>query len=502
LLEEVLDRPRGLRGKSFGAFARAKAIASGKSLLPIRALVFASQVAADVVALVVAIALSGVIASVVTVDLVGASFHGFTLAPLLHRLAVWAVMIVVVVGWFFLKSHYTLRRPLHDDIRLVAGPLAVMFLLDGYVEFASKTQFSRLWILFVWPLAMVTIPVARILVRRLLDMAGCWRLGALVIGTGEHATSLNHLLELDRYVGYRYAGTSNLFAEFDKSHEIICSVLKEEMRRARAEFVVVAPSEAEIRDFGTAADVLNQLLIPYYLVPPIQKLPLYGLTIRTMFNSDAVFLSYRSGLMSPIRQFTKRAFDIVFSLVLLILLAPLFALLSAIVAWDGGSPIFGHRRIGLNGRSFYCWKFRSMQLNADVILAELLAKDPVAAKQWQTNFKLTNDPRITPIGRFLRKTSLDELPQLWNVLIGEMSIVGPRPVVEAELDRYYGKDVFYYTLVRPGLTGLWQVSGRSSTTYERRVFLDSWYVRNWSLWMDMVIFFETVPSVIAQRGAS
>jgi Undecaprenyl-phosphate galactose phosphotransferase, WbaP/exopolysaccharide biosynthesis polyprenyl glycosylphosphotransferase len=501
LLDEVVGNTGEFRRRSFRSFARERVIAAGKSLSPIRALVFCSQILADVLSLATAIGCSGLLAYGVSVNLIGADYRGFAIDPLLHRLVVWSGMVTIVILWFCLKGHYAQRRPLHDDFKSVTGILAVMFLLDGYVEFATRTQFSRLWILFVWPIALVTIPFGRILVRRLLDMAGCWRIGALVIGSGDHATSLTQLLGADRYVGYFMAGSSSLFAELDKPHEIICNVLKQEMRRARSEFVIVAPSDTEIRDFATLADILNHLLIPYYLVPPVQKLPLYGLTIRTMFNSDAIFLSYRSGLMSPVRQWMKRVFDVAVSLILLILLAPLFAALSIIIAGDGGSPIYGHRRVGRNGRSFRCWKFRSMQRNADAILAELLEKDAAVAKQWYSNFKLENDPRITAVGRFLRKTSLDELPQLWNVLIGEMSLVGPRPVVEAELDRYYGEDAFYYTLVRPGMTGLWQVSGRSSTSYERRVFLDSWYVRNWTLWTDTVIFFETIPSVLAQRGA-
>ena len=138
--------------------------------------------------------------------------------------------------------------------------------------------------------------------------------------------------------------------------------------------------------------------------------------------------------------------------------------------------------------------------NSNEILSELLANDPIAREEWEKDHKLKNDPRITSVGHFIRNTSLDELPQLWNVIRGEMSLVGPRPIVDAELEKY-GDDVIYYLMVRPGMTGLWQVSGRNDVDYERRVFFDSWYVKNWSLWNDMVILIKTINVVFKRSGA-
>ena len=143
---------------------------------------------------------------------------------------------------------------------------------------------------------------------------------------------------------------------------------------------------------------------------------------------------------------------------------------------------------------------RSMILNSQAVLQKLLDTDPAARDEWDKDFKLKNDPRITPIGHFIRKTSLDELPQLWNVLKGDMSLVGPRPVVDAELERY-AEDVDYYLMAKPGITGLWQVSGRNDIDYSTRVYLDSWYVKNWSLWYDLAILFKTVGVVFRKEGA-
>jgi undecaprenyl-phosphate galactose phosphotransferase len=149
---------------------------------------------------------------------------------------------------------------------------------------------------------------------------------------------------------------------------------------------------------------------------------------------------------------------------------------------------------------FGCLKFRTMVPDADGVLRRLLEDDPRARAEWESDFKLKDDPRITPIGAFLRRTSLDELPQLWNVLKGEMSLVGPRPIIEEELERY-GDQVGYYLETRPGITGLWQISGRNDTGYEDRVALDSWYVRNWSLWYDLVILVKTINVVLQHKGA-
>jgi undecaprenyl-phosphate galactose phosphotransferase len=177
---------------------------------------------------------------------------------------------------------------------------------------------------------------------------------------------------------------------------------------------------------------------------------------------------------------------------LLLFLAPLLALVAVkIRLFDGGQVIFAHTRVGRHGRLFPCYKFRTMVANSAEVLAELLAKDPVARAEWERDRKLRCDPRITPLGRLLRKTSLDELPQLINVVRGEMSLVGPRPVVPDELE-LYGAARIYYLQVRPGLTGLWQISGRNDLDYERRVSLDAWYVRNWTLWYDILILVRTL----------
>ena len=196
----------------------------------------------------------------------------------------------------------------------------------------------------------------------------------------------------------------------------------------------------------------------------------------------------------------KSIIDITIAALAFLILSPVFILVALVVKLDGGPIFYAHSRVGRQGRSFNCYKFRSMRVNSDSVLADLLLSDPEAAEAWKTQRKLLNDPRVTRVGKVLRKTSLDELPQLVNVLRLEMSLVGPRPIVEQEL-HLYGMEVHKYYLFRPGITGLWQVSGRSNTSFADRVRLDVSYVNNWSILLDLRIMLKTVHTVLTGYGA-
>lgn len=195
----------------------------------------------------------------------------------------------------------------------------------------------------------------------------------------------------------------------------------------------------------------------------------------------------------------KRIFDLVFAILLLPILLPVIAVLWLIVRSDGGPGFFGHRRVGKNGKPFRCWKIRSMVMDSQERLAAHLAENPEASAEWARDQKLTNDPRITKLGNILRKTSLDELPQIWNVLKGEMSFVGPRPVVRDEMRRY-GEHRTAYLSLKPGLTGLWQVSGRNDVSYDERVQMDVEYLAKASFFTDLKIIAKTVHAVVGSTG--
>jgi exopolysaccharide production protein ExoY len=202
-----------------------------------------------------------------------------------------------------------------------------------------------------------------------------------------------------------------------------------------------------------------------------------------------------------VQRVMKRVLDVVLASVGLVVFGPAM-LFTALLIWQSGGPaLYRQERIGINGRRFMCLKFRTMVVDAEERLAEYLANNEEAAREWRETHKLRNDPRVTRLGRFLRKSSIDELPQLINVLRGEMSIVGPRPIVQAEVEKY-GEHFAAYASVPPGLTGLWQICGRSDTAYPERVRLDVMYVENWSLLGDIMIIFRTIPAVLRARGAT
>ncbi len=219
-----------------------------------------------------------------------------------------------------------------------------------------------------------------------------------------------------------------------------------------------------------------------------------GRVVRTQENTAVS--------MQALDDSVSRAIDVVLAAVVLVILAPALLLIAlAVWAHDGGRPVFVHRRLGRGGATFPCLKFRSMVPDSQERLKVILATDAKAAAEWARDQKLRNDPRITPLGQILRKTSLDELPQLANVLVGHMSLVGPRPIVANEISRY-GRYFADYCQVKPGITGLWQVSGRNNVSYRRRVALDTVYSRSRSVGFDLMILGRTVPAVLSGRGSA
>ncbi len=236
-------------------------------------------------------------------------------------------------------------------------------------------------------------------------------------------------------------------------------------------------------------------------IPPdmaeFDRMAAHVVTLAYEAQSDCENAGY---LHQPLAHFVKRGFDIVLASTALVLFAPLFAAIAVIVRRDGGPAFFGQQRVGKNGKLFDCYKFRSMRADAAEALAVHLASNPLAAAEWKRFQKLRNDIRITPFGRFMRRASLDEWPQLINVVKGDMSLVGPRPCTPEQKD-FYAQEFSYYLSVRPGITGPWQVGGRNKLTFQERVALESDYVRNWNLAADIVILLKTIPTLLYKDGA-
>jgi undecaprenyl-phosphate galactose phosphotransferase len=456
---------------------------------------------ADLAALAVSVAIAGGLGYEISQHLLKTPYMAWDSRSLAARLVIWAVLSAGVCVWFYMSGHYTIRRPLREDMPRIGAALGLLLLIDGFVQFATKADFSRVWLVSIWFAAAALIPLARVLVRRLLDSFGRWKLKAVIVGHGAHVEAVREGLTSDSYLGYHILpGKGPEWLNGQRRRELTAKV-GDFRAQSGVDMVFLVPDNDELEGSKFLLDVLNIEMVPYAIVPPIHRLPLMGLHMQAFLSSDAVVMTVRSGLLSPMSRAIKRAFDVLVSIALVIFFAPLLLVVAGIVALDGGPILFGHRRVGHKGNTFPCLKFRTMVPDAPAVLQKLLESDPALKAEWASTFKLKSDPRITPVGRFLRKTSLDELPQLFNVIAGTMSLVGPRPVVASELDDFYGEDALYYRLVLPGITGLWQISGRSDTGYNRRVHLDAWYVRNWSLWSDILILLGTLPSVLRSRGA-
>ncbi len=307
----------------------------------------------------------------------------------------------------------------------------------------------------------------------------------------------------------RWFNKNNTFG-FDVKKIIIIEGLSEEEIKERIDKTIKSENFyaciISLNNFGH-----NQLF--YYIdhiqhdisriivLPNVTKIPLFNMEIQNSINHKDLLLFVKNNLLNPVDSFIKNLFDKIVATILIILFFPfLIILYIAVFISTNGHPLFKHRRIGQNGVSFNIYKFRSMKLNSDEILKELLENDEKAKEEWERDFKLKNDPRVTKIGKFLRKTSLDELPQIINVLQGKMSLVGPRPIVKEEIEKY-GEYFQYFKAVKPGITGLWQVSGRNDIDYEERVQLDVWYARNWSIELDITILIKTIAVVLSRRGS-
>ena len=417
------------------------------------------------------------------------------------------ILSLSCVGWFWVQlRHYNYRRPFWFELRqLVLAVLAFAF-IDLAFSALMKWQISRYAWGLTWLSVLILLPVGRFGLKRLLTHLGLWRKQCVIIGTGKNALDAHAALLQERSLGldvqYFFHPNTDPAPSTLRDLSVINT---EDALWARTDpndthyYIAVEFEQTRLRDHWIKLTTLHHCRA-VSVIPSTRGVPLNSTDISFIFSHDILILRIHENLRKRSARIIKRTFDIVGSLSLLIMLSPLFVYLLMRIRHDGGSPLYGHERIGRGGRRFQCLKFRSMVLNSQERLQELLANDPAARAEWEISYKLKNDPRITPIGHFLRRTSLDELPQLWNVLRGDMSLVGPRPVVEDELKRY-GAQADYYLMIKPGMTGLWQVSGRSDVDYATRVYFDAWYVKNWSLWHDIAILCKTVNVVLGRSGA-
>ncbi|KHT36727.1 undecaprenyl-phosphate galactose phosphotransferase WbaP [Pectobacterium carotovorum] len=411
------------------------------------------------------------------------------------------------VGWFWIRlRHYTYRKPFWFELKEIIRTLIIFAIFDLALVAFSKWQFSRYVWCITWLLAITLVPVGRVIAKRILDKINLWKKHTIIIGAGKNARDAYAALQSEEVLGFSigafYSTTDVDNARYISGVPVISS--EEELWLQGCpndtQFIVALEFEEHaLRDYWLK-NLAKHNCRSISVIPTLRGVPLYGTDMSFIFSHEVMILRVSNSLAKRTSRFIKRTFDIFGALAIVTILSPILISLLYLVSKDGGSAIYGHERVGRNGKKFKCLKFRSMVINSQEVLNELLENSPEARAEWEKDFKLKNDPRITKVGQFIRKTSLDELPQLFNVLKGEMSLVGPRPIIEDELDKYAG-DVDYYLMAKPGMTGLWQVSGRNDVDYDTRVYFDSWYVKNWSLWNDIAILFKTVSVVLKRDGA-
>lgn len=403
-----------------------------------------------------------------------------------------------IMLWFTHKGHYRRRMPFWLETQKVVNAFVFALLVHGFLQFAAKQDFSRLWLMSGWFFGAVSVLFIRNLARVIMRRKGKWQVRTLLVGGGAMADDARAALRSEPGLGYEIVmQVENLhlvLATLEGSWEKLCD-------RFNADYVVIALEGDELTKADQAIEDLAMSGIPFSVAPPLRNLPVLGMAAQYFFSHDVILMAPVDNLEQPLPRLIKRTMDVVVSGAALLALSPIFLLLCTIVKRDGGPAFFGDVRVGANGTAFHCLKFRSMVVNGDKVLAEYLAKNPERKQEWEVYHKLRDgDPRVTRIGDFMRRWSIDEIPQLINVLKGDMSLVGPRPIMFRERGEY-SRGLAHYSRVRPGLTGLWQVSGRSNVSFMRRVQMDTWYVRNWSLWHDIAILCKTVPVILKKTGA-
>lgn len=402
------------------------------------------------------------------------------------------IIFSLMSGYFIYKHHYTDRQPFWNETAQVIGASlmgGIAFIALSWPDIPPLYTFLPF---LVFPFIDLSL---RQTTKRLLNQVGVWRLPVLLIGEPEACAHAIEVFSSERFPSLRSVGCLSATRLLETSVEDLKYRLLE--THGAAKLMLVLNSQDPYSH--AVIEHITRTRLSFCLMYSVSGLPL-DYAYHSYFSHDGMMMTFQSNLEKPFHRSAKVALDLFVASLILIVISPILAIIYALVRMDGGPAIFGHTRIGRNGRPFRCLKFRTMVMNADAVLADLLAHNPEAATEWAATYKLTSDPRITRIGRILRKTSLDELPQILNVLKLDMSLVGPRPIITAE-QTHYGKDIAYYTATRPGITGLWQISGRSDTSYVQRVQLDNWYVRNWSLWRDIIILIKTIPAVLTQKGA-
>lgn len=434
--------------------------------------------------------------------IVGRTFH----VPLFY-LVFWIPLVFIAFLWGM--RTYTKMQPILETGRkifyavlysMIACILVLYFMQAGLLA-------SRLYVILFGILVLLSIYIARYIVLKLLKKTHTLMKPVILIGAGKTAEQVLHFFGED--LGYRYEVIGILddhpiSKTLPQQFQLMGTLAdaKSIIRDSSVDTVIITAPGLEKKKIQRLLEDIQPYVRDMSFVPDLVGVPLYNVEAQTLFSEQIMFLSLRNNLARRRNQFYKRIFDIVVGGLLCIPILPIIIFLAVCIKIDSkGDVFFNAKRIGKGEKIFTCYKFRSMYVNSDAILEQYLRENPAARAEWDTFAKLRDyDPRVTKVGRWIRKYSLDELPQIFNVICGNMSLVGPRPYLPRE-KADIGEYVSTITLTVPGITGFWQTSGRSDVSFAGRVAMDTWYVRNWSIWLDLAYLFKTAKIVFTGKGA-
>lgn len=373
-----------------------------------------------------------------------------------------------------------------------------IFCIIALYVFKSSNYLSRSYIVIFFVISFLSLYLFRQLLVKTCNKLNILKTPVIFVGNGKATEDIIYFTNHNNCFGIKVA---DIVEEIEDINQLRKNIITK-IEQLKVKTIIIAIPNLEKSKLLDLVEDIQPLVRNLMFVPNTVGIPVINLEVKKIYESNMLLLSIRNNLAKKTNRRIKRIFDIVFSLLTMVIIIPvsIVVIILIMIESPGAAPIFKHYRVGKDGKLFPCYKFRSMVPNAKEKLQEYLKNNPEAKIEWDKYFKLKNDPRITKVGKIIRKTSIDELPQFINVLKGEMSWVGPRPIIKDEI-HYYGKYIKDYYAVLPGITGMWQANGRSDTGYDERVVLDTWYVRNWNIWIDIALIIKTIKAVLFGKGA-
>lgn len=408
------------------------------------------------------------------------------------------ILIIYLIFYFF-HQLMTRRMVTTNESYLIikANILAILAVFAIMVITKSNIQYSRMIIITFFSLNLL-LPIWVFIIKHQFLKLSFLRKDVFVICDEPGYTNIKKWFSSNNAFGFNVTKTINISS---LPYKDVLREIDQALESKKYFAAVISINRYSSSKIFYFIDHIQKDISRVIVLPKINTIPLFNAEVINSINHKGLAFFIKNNLLNDVDKALKNIFEKVISIFMFLISLPLIIVLYfTILLTTRNNPIFKQKRVGQNGRLFSIYKFRTMVNNADEVLEKVLEHDTKARKEYEKYCKLKKDPRITPIGKFLRKTSLDELPQLFNIIRGDMALVGPRPILENEIETY-GEFFTYYKVVKPGITGLWQVSGRNELDFKERTNLDVWYVRNWSFQIDFIILLKTVVIVLSRKGS-